>query len=67
MARDVFDPRVVNGIAIIVTLVWAVSYLSDIIVAGYSPSPFLHAALVLVMTAAFGLKALKKKNGGDDG
>jgi hypothetical protein len=66
MAHDHFDPKVINGIAIAVTGVWSVSYIADIIKDNYTPNPLLHAALVLVMTAAFGIKAIKRKNGGAD-
>lgn len=50
----VFDKRLVNAIAILVSLVWAASFICDIFIPGYNPSPFIHLAMMTVVGAAVG-------------
>ena len=50
----IFDQRIVNGIAILVSSVWSVSFIADIVIAGYDPSPFIHLAMMTVVGAAVG-------------
>lgn len=50
----VFDKRIVNAIAILVSAVWAVSFIADIVLDSYSPSPFVHLAMMTVVGAAVG-------------
>ena len=52
-----------NAIAIVVTVVWTVSFVADIVLKSYDPSPFIHLAMMAVVGAAFGSSVLK---GGDD-
>ena len=48
--------RVVMGV---VTGVWALSFLADIFVGGYEPSPFIHMAMMGVLGALFGRDLLR--------
>lgn len=57
-----FDRRLVNGIAILVSSVWAVSFICDILIKAYDPSPFIHLAMMTVVGAALGHGFIK---GGD--
>lgn len=41
-------------IALVVTTVWALSFIADIFVPGYNPSPFVHLAMMTVVGAIFG-------------
>ena len=41
-------------IAITVTVVWATSFIADIFIPGYDPSPFIHLAMMTVVGAIFG-------------
>lgn len=49
-----FDKRLVNGIAILVSTIWAISLGADIIVKDYDPSPFVHLAMMAVVGAVVG-------------
>lgn len=49
-----FSSRLVNAIAILISVVWTVSFIADIVVADYDPSPFVHLAMMAVVGAAFG-------------
>lgn len=57
-----FDPRIVNGIAVLVSIVWAISFVADIVIATYDPSPFVHLAMMTVVGAAVGSNVLKRKD-----
>jgi hypothetical protein len=46
------DKRVSGGIAITVTVVWAISFLADIVMTTYEPSPLIHAIMLTVAGAA---------------
>lgn len=51
-------------LASVITLVWAVSFVADLILQDkYDPSPFLHIALMSVAGWAFGPSALGKLRG----
>lgn len=60
--RSIFDQRIVNGLAILVSVVWAVSFIADIVVKGYDPSPFIHLTMMAIVGAAVGRGFIK---GGD--
>lgn len=55
-----FDTRIVNGIAILVSLVWAISFICDIAIASYDPSPFIHLAMMTIVGAAVGHGFIQK-------
>lgn len=52
--RQPLNQSVVNGIAIVITVVWATSFLADIFVKNYDPSPFVHFIMLAVAGAIFG-------------
>lgn len=47
-------PEIVNGIAIVVTVIWAASFIADLVVASYSPPATIHGAFLLILGAVFG-------------
>lgn len=49
--------RIVMGA---VTTIWALSFIADIIIADYSPSPYIHMAMMAVLGALFGREVLGK-------
>lgn len=57
-----FDKRLINAIAILVSTVWALSFVADIFLKGYDPSPFVHLSMMTVVGAAVGHGFIK---GGD--
>ena len=61
------DKRIVNGIAILVSLVWAISFVADILITGYDPSPFIHLAMMTVVGAAVGHGFIRSGNGNGNG
>lgn len=62
--KSPFDARVTNGVAIIVMGVWAVSFLADIFIKAYDPSPFVHLIAMMVAGAAVG-HGFVQSGGGD--
>lgn len=50
-------------IAYIITAVWAVSFMADIILTSYEPSPYIHAIMMVVAGSMF---ASTTKNGAAD-
>ena len=49
--KPVLDPRVSNGIAIVITLVWAISYLVDMAMNTYDPPASVNAIMMIVAGA----------------
>lgn len=63
------DPRVTNVIALVVTFVWGFSFIADIVpMVDYSPSPYIHLAMMSIIGAAYGSKFIqpRNRNGNDD-
>lgn len=58
------SPIVSTAIAIVVTIVWAASFLADIVVKDYDPNPLVHFVMLAVVGAAFGHSVLKNGKGG---
>lgn len=58
------DRHVSNAIAAVVTLVWAASFIADIALAEYSPSPFVHMIMMGLAGATFGQGFIKTINNG---
>lgn len=56
------DRRISNFIAFVVTLVWAASFLADIVLASYEPPASIHVVMMIVAGAAFG-NTIIKSNG----
>lgn len=46
----------------VVTLVWAISMVTDMLVANYDPPPMIYPALLTVLGGIFG-RQISKKNG----
>jgi len=57
------NPKTANAIALVVTFVWAVSFLADVAMKSYQGSPYIHTVMMLVAGAAFS-GSLIKRNGG---
>lgn len=49
--------RLVMGV---VTGIWALSFIADIAIGDYSPSPFIHMAMMAILGALFGKEVLGK-------
>lgn len=47
------------GVGITVTVIWAASFVADIFVRDYDPSPFLHLAMMTIVGALFGRQFMK--------
>jgi hypothetical protein len=59
------DKRIVAGIAIVITTMWAVSYLVNILNPNYKVPDGLHPLMLLVAGAAFGNAVFGKRKGDD--
>lgn len=46
----------------VVTSVWALSFVADIFIDSYEPSPFIHMAMMAILGALFGREVLGKGN-----
>lgn len=57
------DRRVSNAIAIVVTVVWAASFLADAFIESYDPPPSVHTIMMLVGGAAFADGIFRNRNG----
>lgn len=58
--RHVLAPGIANLVAVVVTAVWAVSFLADILVKTYTPPPSIHTALMIVLGGLFGTQLINK-------
>lgn len=54
-------PLVQNGIAVVITLVWASSFVADILSAEYSPPAGLHIVFTTVVGSIFGYQLVSGK------
>lgn len=52
--------KLMLGVGVTVTAVWAASFIADIIVQGYNPSPYIHFAMMAVVGSLFGRKVFGK-------
>jgi len=52
--------NVVNAVAVVVTIVWAVSFTADILVPEYEPPTNVHMALMVVLGGVFGSQFVKR-------
>lgn len=53
------NARVRTAIALVITAVWAGSFVADIVVPDYTPSPFLHMIMIGLAAAVFGSNFVK--------
>jgi hypothetical protein len=51
-------------LAIVVTLVWSASFIADIAMESYDPSPLIHLAMMAILGAVFGLQIKRKADNG---
>lgn len=58
--RGGVDPRITNLVAVVITLVWMGSFLADIVVPDYDPSPFVHMTMMGLAGAIFGRSFLRE-------
>lgn len=56
------DARVINAIALIVTFVWAFSFVADILVDEYQPSAFIHFAFMGLLGGIFGFRLVGRSD-----
>jgi hypothetical protein len=52
--------QVVNAVAIVVTAVWGVSFIADILVPDYTPPTNVHMALMVVLGGVFGSQFVRR-------
>jgi hypothetical protein len=52
-----------NGITIVVSLVWAASYIADIAIESYSPDSKVHLALMLIIGGPPALNLIRGAGG----
>lgn len=57
------SPYVINAIAIIVTLVWAGSFIADVTVSGYNPPSQIHVVMLGIVGSIFGFQIVHRGNG----
>lgn len=51
---------VVNAVAIVVTIVWGISFVADILIPDYIPPTNVHMALMVVLGGVFGSQFIKR-------
>jgi hypothetical protein len=56
--------RLAAVIAVVITVVWTISFTADLLNPQYSPPPTVHALMMLVAGAAFGGSVLGKRSNG---
>lgn len=63
------DRKVSNIVALVVTFVWAASFLGDAFIETYDPPSSVHTVMMLVAGAAFadGIMRNRNGNGGTNG
>jgi hypothetical protein len=52
--------NVVNAVAVVVTIVWGISFIADILVPDYIPPTNVHMALMVVLGGVFGSQFIKR-------
>ncbi len=60
---SVLTPLVTNSIALIVTFIWAGSFITDILRADYHPPTAIHVAFMMVLGSVFGLQIFNGRDG----
>ncbi len=56
---------IVNAIAVVVTMVWALSFGADLFVEEYEPPVAVHAAFMIVLGSIYGLQQLGGRKNDD--
>ena len=60
------EARLVRLVVVLVSAVWGASFIADILIEDYNPSPYVHFAMMAVVGAATG-RYIVMRNGGKDG
>jgi hypothetical protein len=55
--------RIAQILASVITGAWAISFIVDIVIKEYDPSPSVHALMMIVAGAVFGEGLIRKRNG----
>lgn len=45
-----------------VTFIWAASFVADVALDGYAPSPYIHAAMMTILGALFGREIIGRND-----
>ena len=61
---QILTPYVINGIAIVVTLVWAASFVADVTVEGYNPPGQIHMVMLGIVGSIFGFQIVHRNGDG---
>jgi hypothetical protein len=64
VSRAVLDPRIVNAIAVVVTILWVANFVARLVIPDYNPSPAVDAAMTLVLGAALGSQFIRRRENG---
>lgn len=54
--HNALNPKIINFIALIVTLVWAGSFIADISTITYNPPPQIHTVMLSIVGSIFGFQ-----------
>jgi hypothetical protein len=57
--------RLVNWLAVVITVIWAISFVLDAVITKYDPPESVHALMLIVAGAAFTGTVIKTRNGDD--
>ena len=57
-------PYVVNGIATVVTLVWAASFVADVMLETYNPPGQIHMIMMGIVGSLFGFQIMNRNGDG---
>lgn len=52
--------KLTTGIGVVVTAVWAASFICDIVMSAYDPSPYIHLTMMAIVGSLFGKAAFDK-------
>lgn len=59
--RSTVDNRILNGIALVTTLVWAASFVADVVMPAYSAPIGIHSAFLAVLGGVFGFRLVGRE------
>lgn len=61
------DPKLKNGIIVVVTGVWAINFLAGLVVKSYEPDQAINAIFMAIVGGLFALGAREDKDKSGDG
>lgn len=62
-SRSPLDPRLLNGIALVATILWVLNFAGRFFVPDYDPSPAVDAIMTLIVGGSLGSSFMKSRNG----